>query len=55
MIIEHYKEKNKDLMIYYRSVCKYEINGIKKQINVDAYYPFSELQFRNEISGYEKI
>jgi hypothetical protein len=50
MTIKNYKKKYKDGMIYFRSICKYEINGIKKQINVDAYYPFNELQFKNEIS-----
>ena len=51
MTIEYYKNKYKDGTIYYRSICKYEINGMNKQITVDAYHQFSKLEFLKTINN----
>lgn len=47
MIIEHFKKIENEIVIW-RSICKYESNGIKNQINVEAHIPF-------DINFFEKI
>jgi len=50
MEIEHFKRIEDGVEIW-RSVCKYESNGIKKQINVDAYSPLDTGFFLNIIKN----
>lgn len=49
MKIEHYKKTYENGTSYIRSVCKYKINGVEKQINVDAFNPMYADFFLNEI------
>jgi hypothetical protein len=51
MNIEHYKKMYEDETVYYRSIFKYQINGVKKQINVDAYSPLDTGFFLNIIKN----
>jgi hypothetical protein len=51
MNIEHYKKMYEDGTVYYRSIFKYQINGVKKQINVDAYSPVDTEFFLNIIKN----
>lgn len=39
MTIEYFKRIEEGIVIW-RSICKYESNGIKKQINVEAHTKF---------------
>jgi hypothetical protein len=39
MTLEHFK-RIEDGIVIWRSICKYESNGIKKQINVEAHSTF---------------
>ena len=39
MTIEHFK-RIEDGIVIWRSICKYESNGINKQINVEAHSTF---------------
>lgn len=51
MNIEHFK-KIQDGVVIWRSICKYELHGIKKQINVEAHTTFHQDFFKKII--YEK-
>ena len=53
MKIEHYKKTYENGTSYIRSVCKYKINGVEKQINVDAFTPMYADFFLNEIKTNE--
>jgi hypothetical protein len=41
MKIEIQKKNKENGDIIYRSICKYEVNGLKKQINVEAFSPMN--------------
>lgn len=43
MTIEHFK-RIEDGIVIWRSICKYESNGIKKQINVEAHATFHNFE-----------
>ena len=47
MTLEHFK-RIEDGIVIWRSICKYESNGIKKQITVEAHSTF-------HINFFEKI
>jgi hypothetical protein len=52
MTLEHFK-RIEDGIVIWRSICKYESNGIKKQITVEAHTTFHEDFFKKIIKEKE--